>query len=90
MGTNPSRQRTAAAGTARPAAGPRPTPWSSKGDFFTLPEHAPGRPDCLGVLRDRALAVALNFSDKFSASFILPLPALVAKWQTRTLEVRVG
>ena len=33
--------------------------------------------------------VVLNFSDKFLSSLILPLPALVAKWQTRTLEVRV-
>jgi len=32
----------------------------------------------------------LNFSDKFDSWLILGLPALVAKWQTRTLEVRVG
>jgi hypothetical protein len=31
----------------------------------------------------------MNFSDKFASRLILPLPALVAKWQTRTLEVRV-
>ena len=31
----------------------------------------------------------LNFSDKFTSWLILGLPALVAKWQTRTLEVRV-
>jgi hypothetical protein len=32
---------------------------------------------------------ALNFSDKSGSGLILGLPALVAKWQTRTLEVRV-
>ena len=29
------------------------------------------------------------FSDKFGSLLMLTLPALVAKWQTRTLEVRV-
>jgi hypothetical protein len=32
----------------------------------------------------------LNFSDKSGSGLTLTLPALVAKWQTRTLEVRVG
>lgn len=31
----------------------------------------------------------MNFSDKFAGGRMLTLPALVAKWQTRTLEVRV-
>lgn len=32
----------------------------------------------------------MNFSDKSVGARMLTLPALVAKWQTRTLEVRVG
>ena len=31
----------------------------------------------------------MNFSDKYAGGLMLLLPALVAKWQTRTLEVRV-
>ena len=43
-----------------------------------------------GVGHAERIFAALNFSDKFGSALILGLPALVAKWQTRTLEVRVG
>ena len=39
---------------------------------------------------DRIDFSSLNFSDKSGSPLILGIPALVAKWQTRTLEVRVG